>query len=294
MRVMVLFNPIAGRGKSAVIAGALADRLSLAGHEATPVETRLADPSEWLDPALADIDVVVVAGGDGAVRLAVDSAARLDKPLYHYPLGTENLFARELGTTRSADQLLRALERGRMSRLDVGKVRGQTFLLMVSVGYDAEVVHDLASNRTGGISHLSYGPPMFRRFLRWRPSRLSVRVDDELVVDGQAGFLVVANCRQYARRFDPARRASMSDGRLDVVFLPTRSKAELIRWGLACRTGRHMSSRRLVYRQGEAVEIRSDPPKVYQVDGDPGGDLNEEISDLSLSVAPAKLPVLLP
>ncbi len=121
--------------------------------------------------------MLVVVGGDGAMRLAAASAVRTGTPVYHYPLGTENLFSREFGMSASPAALLDALRSLRVEHVDVGVANGRTFLLMVSMGYDAEVIHDLSARRGGGISHLSYLGPLVRQLRRWRPPELTVRAD---------------------------------------------------------------------------------------------------------------------
>ena len=53
-------------------------------------------------------------------------------------------------------------------------------------------------------------------------------------------MLVVGNCRQYGWRLDPAVEADIADGRLDVVFYPTRGPLRLLRWVAATRCRRHV------------------------------------------------------
>jgi len=233
------------------------------------------------------------------MRLASGPAARTSTPVYHFPFGTENLFAREFGVDRSPERLLAAIERFHVETVDVGVANGRPFLLMASLGYDAEVIHDLASRRRGGISHLSYVPPIVRQILRWQPPPVDVRVDGTMIVEQGRGMVVVANSRQYARRLDPARRASMTDGRLDVVFLPMESRLDVIRWMILCRRGRHLDDPRVVYREGTAVEVRPATPQRFQIDGDPpealpGEPVETAFAELRVSLRPAYLPVLIP
>src|SRR5262245_65799244 len=97
-----------------------AEQLRSAGHVVQVEPTRLEAPKQWLDGLLAGVQLLVVSGGDGAVRLAAGSAHRTGVPLYQIPRGTENLFAREFGMDRRPTTLLRALE-----RFDVRHVRSE-------------------------------------------------------------------------------------------------------------------------------------------------------------------------
>lgn len=300
MRVMVLFNPISGRGRGAAAAQELAAALTTAGHVAVCTPTRMEPAESWLDPVLRDVELAVIVGGDGAVRMAGAAAARTNTPIYHYPCGTENLFAREFRMDRVPATLLRAIVRCRVQRIDIATANGRVFLLMLSIGIDAEVVHDLASTRGRSISHWTYLRPMVRQFLQWKPRSMRIDVDGQRVVDGLPGFVIVANSRQYGWRFNPAGRASMSDGLLDVVFFPARGRLELLHWALTCRMQRHLDHPRLMYRTGREVIIASDRAMKYQLDGDPPEAVEGECAadedgwSLNATIRPGVLPVLVP
>ena len=268
MTIAVVFNPIAGAGRATQAGRRVVSFLEKAGHKPAVIETKLQPPSQWLDPALGNCEAIVVVGGDGTIRLVCESAIKFDLPIYHYPLGTENLFARQFSMDQSETRLLGSIERGKIQRIDIGHVNGMTFLLMVSVGYDAEVVHDLATHRTGGITHFSYARPMCRQFFKWKPPKFRITLDGGLLVDDQRGFVVIANSSQYGQRLDPARDAIMDDGLLDVVFFPTRSRVDLLKWMWKLRRGNHTSDNRLIYERGKSVEIDCDTPQRFQVDGD--------------------------
>ena len=97
MRAGIVFNPV-----------------KLSRDELAPqVET--AQPLEWSEPAWfetapddggaaavraaldAGVDLLIVAGGDGTVRIAADLITGTDVPLAIVPAGTGNLLARNLG-----------------------------------------------------------------------------------------------------------------------------------------------------------------------------------------------------
>ena len=273
-----MFNPISGAGRSAAAAEMLIERLRKAGHEVAGVASSLAPPRQWLHPALDGVELVVAVGGDGAVRMAASAVTVLPNrqpALYHFPQGTENLFAREFGMDRNVETLLRAMEHGQFKEIDVGIANGRTFLLMASVGFDAEVVHDLASRRGASISHWTYVAPILKQLWTWRPPRLAVEVDGERIVPNEAGFVVVGNCMQYGWRLNPATRACLNDGLLDVVFFPCRSRLDLVRWAIRCRRGTHLGHSGLVYRTGRHVLITSASAHHFQLDGDPPGVVHE-------------------
>jgi len=183
-----------------------------------------------------------------------------------------------------------------------GSFNNQPFALMVSVGFDAEVVHDLLRHRNGSISHWSYVPPILRQLREWRPPELRITVDGSPVGLDGPGMVVVANCRQYGFRFDPAVRASMTDGLLDLVFLPVRSRLGLLNMIIRCRARRHLRHPGVRYVTGRSIRVECETPQRFQVDGD--GLLDPEsaadqpptpqTTPLEISVRPRVLRVLTP
>jgi diacylglycerol kinase family enzyme len=300
--VLILFNPLAGGGKARAAAQRIDVPLRGAGYETLLAPTRVGGGDEqdavggddW--PAhLEAARALVVVGGDGAVRGAAGAAIDSGTPLYHVPCGTANLFAGEFAMTGRPDQLLRALENRRVRWVDAALANGRRFLLMASVGFDAQVVHDLSQHRGASISHFSYIRPLLRQLRRWRPPELAVTVDGRpLDVEG-TGTVVVANCRRYMWGLNPAPGAVMTDGKLDVVFLPMRGRADLVGWMGRCALGRHSKHRRFVSRLGSTVRIDCDEPRRVQLDGDPApGAVGGGQGALHLEVEAGVLPVLLP
>lgn len=296
-RVVVLHNPVAGAGRGEASARRVATALQARGHEVVAAPTRLSEPREWLDPVLAGTDALVVVGGDGAMRLAAPSAVRCGVAVCHHPLGTENLFARAFPAGGTAESVVAAVEAGTTRRIDVGLANGRTFLIMASVGFDAEVVRDLAAHRRGGISHLSYAAPILRRLASYRGAPLTIRAGDRILVDAEPGIAVVANLPEYGVRLDPAPGADPADGLLDVVFLPAGSVAALAATAIAARC-RRLDRRKGVRRERAAeIVVERHAPTAWQVDGDPPepasvGAGDADLGTLHLSLCPAALPVL--
>ncbi|XHC26255.1 MAG: diacylglycerol/lipid kinase family protein [Phycisphaerales bacterium] len=229
MKLVIVFNPISGRGEGPRLAQVLQRELGTRGdgHEVVLFEVGPAAVRRDLVPVLEGqpepganskrthpADGLIVIGGDGTVHSCAKPAAVTSTPLYHFPTGTENLFAREFGmdrdlrTVRAAiDNLMQHELAGRpMPRIDLAECNGRSFLLMASVGVDANIVNRLCRKRTGRISHFSYAPHILAELIRPWSRPMTITVDGQTVVERRKGMAVVANSRQYAMRVDPAQR----------------------------------------------------------------------------------------
>lgn len=293
MQVAILFNPVSGQGRAAAEAGRFADAIAAAGHRVRLVASRREPAEAWLATELDGIDVLLVAGGDGAVRLAAAPAARAGVPVHHIPLGTENLFARAFGGSRTPAEAVAALARNAVREIDLGRIRTGTgegmFALMASLGVDAAIVHDLASRRTGAISHRSYVGPVVRQGLGWEPSEISAAVDGGEWRRLGRGWLVVANAAAYALGIDPIPAADPADGRLDAAFLPCEGSLDALVAAVRRLAGADPPD--LVRFAARVISVRARPAASWQLDGDPGP---SEAAEASIEVARERLQVLRP
>jgi diacylglycerol kinase family enzyme len=84
----------------------------------------------------------------------------------------------------------------------------------------------------------------------------------------------------------------MTDGLLDVVFLPASTSLSLVRWALLIALGSPLKRRDVVFHRGHTVVVRSDAQTPYQLDGDEGGVAGNGVGDLRISVRPRAVRVL--
>ncbi|MCH7792007.1 MAG: hypothetical protein IID31_06985 [Planctomycetes bacterium] len=300
MHLVLVYNAQSGRGRGRAAATAAADHLRSSGHDVTSVQ---------LSPALTQADLIervrgagalIAMGGDGTVSFVVGAAVAADVPIYHAPLGTENLFAREFQMRVDPEAIGRAVNAGRVRRIDLARCAGRQVLLVVSFGPDAGVIHRLARARRGAISHRAYAGPILAELRELAFTRHKVTVDGTALECAEPSIVIVANCRQYAGRLDPARDARMDDGLLDVVILPYRTRAGLVAWAPRLRFGPEALRKNILRLRGEHVRVEAiDGPLVGQIDGEAmqpttlaPGEAPPVLADITIE--PGVVPVLLP
>ena len=295
MRVLVAYNPVSGRGVANTLGGDISAALLQAGCDVELLPTQADDPQKWLAQKLQQIDRVVAVGGDGTLRSIASCLVGTDIPVYHAPSGTENLFATSMHMSNNPPEVARVVLNGKVKTIDTATVNGEFLLLMVSVGFDAQVVADLAANRGRSITHASYIMPCVRNFLNFSAPELSITVDGQHVVEEQKGWVVVANSPAYARGLNPARNASITDGVLDVVFLPIHSRLSLLNWMLRIKRGTHLQHKDAVELRGASVQTTTTLPAHWQLDGDaPPGNTPESKTTRQLNLVsnPSSLAII--
>jgi len=184
---------------------------------------------EDLGPALealpADLALLIAGGGDGTIAAAAGAAITRDIPLAILPLGTMNVFARDLGLPLDLDSALDAIKDGAVRDVDVAYVNDRLFLNSVVLGTFArlarrrEELRD-ASDVRGHYLHIRKALREFSGY-----GRRTFEVDDgsrnERV---RAGTIQVTNNPLSASLLPLPERTSLNEGTLGCYIDHSRTK----------------------------------------------------------------------
>lgn len=277
-RLLIFANPVSGRGKGIAILQALTPALQRAGWGVDVIVEHPAHLQAIAEPE--QIDALIVIGGDGTLRAVADRVTHLlgadnVPPILVMGLGTANLMQQHLQLSYDpdhfADDVVGLLKRRRVVRVDTATANDSLFLLVASCGYDAAVVHALASARSGPISKLTYIEPMLMSLLDYPFHPLTVEVDGKVIHRDAPAMVFVGNVPEYGTGFPVLDKATSFDQRLDVCIMPCASKHELLHMGMLTLLGRHREQRGVIYTTGREIRIDSPHRIPLQVDGEQSG-----------------------
>lgn len=229
---------------------------------------------------------VVAAGGDGTVCDVLNRYPGI--PLCILPLGTENLAARYLRLPTSGKKLAAVIAAGKKRSLDLCQIGSRRFVLMASVGFDADVISRLHNSRKGNISRASYVQPILETIRKYGYPEVRLWIDD--APDPlRCRMAVIVNVPIYALGLSVARGATDNDGVLDVRLFQRGSAFQMVRYLCNVALGTHEQLADVQSVRGRRVRIEADVPVPIQVDGDSAG-----WTPVEISVLPAALDVLVP
>ncbi len=277
--VLIAENPRAGAVDGGVLLASLVSCLEARGfqvrRESDPEKIRTALCASDGDASAEPWSCVIAAGGDGTVGL-VANAASPTTPLAVLPLGTENLLAKQLGFTRDPEQLAERVAAGKTFAIDAGEANGRLFLVVASVGFDAEVVRLLAARRSGHIQHSTWVRPILQALGSYQFPEIRVTTDAH-PRPIRSRWAFVFNLPRYALGLQFVREGDMADGRLDLCCFRGGRWYNGLRYLAGVVAGWHRSWRDIHVEQPRWLRIEADEPVPYQLDGDPGGELPLEI-----------------
>ena len=296
-RIIISVNPKAGRRSPMLRAEELQDRLREKGF-GVELLTDLAEVAEKANQLHAEgrLRTLCGVGGDGTAATLVN-LTQPGTPISLLSAGTANLLAKFFRLGSRPKRLAEIIEAGHSVTLDAGRAGERLFLVMVSCGFDADVVRQVHTyreeryrqgHRKGAhISYFSYIKPIFRSLGGYRFPTINVASFDAesgnwKPLDDRARWAFFFNLNAYGWGLPLAPFAKGDDGRLDHVLLRGGSILHGIKYtAFAQCFGMHRVLSDVKLGQSTKYRITSTEEIPYQLDGDPGGVLPLDIEVIS-------------
>lgn len=236
-------------------------------------------------------DVVIAVGGDGTVRTVASALSGTGHALGIIPIGTGNLFARNMGIpvddidaalTVATSHGSRLVDVGRLTLLDDEAAdHGHAFLIIAGIGFDAVMIDDTDPELKKNISWLAY-------FVSGVKNLFAPKYKGDVTITSADGSthtthgltfrtFMAGNCGQIPV-FSLMPDAVYDDGILDYEIIDT--SGGLIGWANLFGDVLHqtitgkaqqspLSTNSTVDQiQGVSAEIKLEKPVLAQVDGD--------------------------
>lgn len=295
MKACVIFNPTA-RGDKARRLTSLLDALS--AECALRPTTGPGTAPALATAAVADgFDTIVAAGGDGTVNEVVNGIAASAGGLAHcrlgvIPLGTVNVFARELGLPLRPARAWEVIRGRAETRVDLpwvewqhdGRHERRCFVQLAGAGLDSLAISGVdwgSKKRVGPLAYIIAGV----RALGQPQPALTVSAEGRQV-GGQ--FVLAGNGQRYGYlRVFP--RANNRDGALELRVLREVSWGKLGRFLWRWLTRQQDAPPDETWLRVARFDLSADRPVPFELDGDNVGWL-----PASFGVEPRALRVIVP
>lgn len=276
MPVCVIFNPVA-RGEKARLFREQLARLP-AGVTLRPTPAAGAGRTLAAQAVAEGFDTIIAAGGDGTVNEVLNGLADAPQGLERarlgvLPLGTVNVFARELGLPLDFTGAWRVLEAGRERRVDLPEVEftaedgrpvRRAFAQLAGAGLDARAIERVDWEQKKRIGPLAYVLAGFNALAGDKPV-ISAAGDGR---SGRGELVLIGNGRFYGGHFNLFPQARLDDGLLDVTLFPRADLATLARAGWGWLTDAVIETAGAATFQARSVTLGCEGPASFQLDGD--------------------------
>ena len=214
-----------------------------------------------------EVDLVIVAGGDGTLNAAVDALVETQLTLGILPLGTANDLARTLGIPNSLPDACKIIANGEVRRIDLGLVNGKHFFNVASCGLSVKITQKLTKKAKRRWGILAYLITALQVIWESRPFSAEIRINDQSI-RVKTVQIAVGNGRYYGGGMAVVPDATIDDQRLDLYSLEIERWWQIIPLLPAIRQGRHIHSRSVRALGGQEIEIYTRKPRPINTDGE--------------------------
>lgn len=291
----LIFNPAARGGKAKNLKSHLGDLASICRLLPT---TGPGDARKLAAQAVAEgFLTIIAAGGDGTVNEVVNGIG--DVPggferarLGVLPIGTINVFARELGMPSRFRDCFEILKRGREELIDLpvaefgadGKSERRFFVQLGGAGIDSRAVELVSwelKKKTGPLAYVYAG---FKAFLEPHP-KITVQAGQTCAGD----LVLFGNGRFYGGSFQFFPMAGLQNGVIDLCIFPKATLMQILMVGLGLLIAKPLRFSSAIHLQAQEFLLTSDIRACLELDGEFVGELPAKIS-----VKPKRLRVIVP
>ena len=296
MKTCVIFNP-AARGEKAK---QFREHLAALSSQVTLKPTYAAGTGRPLaaEAVREGFGTIVAAGGDGTLNEVLNGIG--DEPdgfarvrLGVLPLGTINVFARELRIPTQFDTAWKTIEQGRESLIDLpfaefakdDQPQRRYFAQLAGAGLDSRAIELVNWEQKKVIGPLAYVVAGFKALAEPKPTIIASA--DKAGAMGE--LVLIGNGRYYGGTFELFPKADLRDGMLDVTVFPKVNWEVLFRTGWGWLTDQLHSAAGCHVFQAESFSLTSSGAVACEMDGENVGHLPARFA-----LRPRGLRVLVP
>ena len=289
MKVLCIYNPQAGAGKSAKhideIKGLFKTYGLVADFVLTEYEHHGLELAKNTD--LKPYKGLIVAGGDGSffdvLNGYMQNPDKGNTPLGVLPVGTGNSLSRDiLNENSSLEDFVKLVAEENTKSFDIAKVKTKTETFYFSNMMGFGMITD--------ISATAAKLKIFNKFaytlgVLYNTIKLN-SFDLQMIADGKEYnldnvFVIVSNSKYTGGNYLIAPKAKINDGKLDLIILNKLSRYHLLETFPKIFDGSHIHTRFVDYIHAKEIKFVTKKAKTLAPDGEVYGELPAQVSCLS-------------
>ncbi len=290
MKIQLIFNPHAGRGRGMKTYPEIHRLLKEAGHEVIPHRTiyRFHATEIVKSLNLYETDTIISVGGDGTLFEIVNglmiNAGKKIPPVGIIPIGTGNSFAKDLKIFTLEDGI-RAVKRNISRPVDIISFTTENslyyFVNNLGFGFVADV--SLSSEPLKRLGYTAYAIGVLKEMTRLRSHELTLEIDGKKY-HHKANFCYFCNSVWVAGNMKISPTSRLDDGEMEIMVLNQITRKEMLKTFPKVFKGTHIKHPSVKIYRGKHVKASTIPAKFCNPDGEIFG-----VTPLEVKVLPSAL-----
>ncbi|MGA9326593.1 MAG: YegS/Rv2252/BmrU family lipid kinase [Salegentibacter sp.] len=237
-------------------------------------------------------DRVIVAGGDGTIKIVAEALQHHEIPLGIIPAGSANALAVNLHIPHLLNDQLKVALGGCSREVDLLSINGELCLHMSDLGLNAELIKNYESSPIRGkMGYLLQTIPTLMRSKY--PFEFTIETENKSYT--RKGILLAfANAKKYGTGANVNPRGKIDDGIFEVLIFKNFDIFEIIK---TLRNEAELDPDFMETIPAKEVSVTCTDPVPFQIDGEYIGEkknIDARISDKKLKIMVPQKPELAP
>lgn len=225
-----IVNPISGKGKHHIT------REFLEEHFPADSYTIEIDYSRYKKHAIAltekaiaqQPDIIVACGGDGTISEIASQLVNTNIKLGIIPVGSGNGLASNLDIPKCILKSIAIIKKMKSVAIDSGKVNEHCFFSNMGLGIDALIIKKYESTKKRTLS--AYVNASLKASSEYKPQKALLRYNGK-EQEADPFLLFISNSNEMGYNMSLTPKASLSDGFLDLLYVPKISFMQKMLFG---------------------------------------------------------------
>jgi len=290
--ILVIYNPIAGRGRVKKYWPKVQQALINAGVEFDVANTSAPlDAMNLAEKAATKYSTVVAVGGDGTVHEVVNGLLRASSEgetiaLGVVPLGNGDDFAKMIppqtkigGKAFDWRIAIEKINKGQTKLFDVGRMSGdqllsdrdnkpQYFMNGMDIGFGAQAALNFTKVPSFLTGMTAYLAAIMKTLIDYRIPNVRIQIDDQEAFNQSTTMTAITNGRCFGSGFWVCPEAQVDDGLLDVMVTQSVGRLKILCLIPKIMKGTHVDEPILKNYRAHRVDIKAHQPFVVEADGE--------------------------
>jgi len=228
---------------------------------------------------------ILVAGGDGTIKMVAESVEQHDVILGILPAGSANGLSVDLNFPTDIDEILKIAFHNPAMEIDMVCINGEKSLHLSDIGLNANLVKNYEqSSVRGKIGYALQSIATLKE--QEEPFTATIEVNGETIVT-EARMIVFANSQKYGTGVTINPIGKMDDGKFEIVIL---KNLDLVLISKIVTGNMPLDTGEVDIFSAEKAKVTTNVPVHFQIDGEYFG----EETSLDMSILPKQMKVAVP
>ena len=290
--ILVIYNPVAGRGRVKKHWPEVQQGLIDAGIEFDVTATSAPLEAVTLaENAATKYSTVIAVGGDGTVHEVVNGLLRASSEgetiaLGVVPLGNGDDFAKMIPPQTSIGGkvfdwrvAIEKITKGQTKLFDIGRMSGdqlrleqnnnpQYFMNGLDIGFGAQAALNFTKVPSFLTGIAAYLAAIMKTLIDYHIPKVSIQIDDQPAFEQSTTMTAITNGRCFGSGFWVCPDAQVDDGLLDVMVTQSVGRLKILSLIPKIMKGTHVNEPILKNYRARRIVIKSEQSLVVEADGE--------------------------